>query len=118
MRRNFSSSTNQYSRPSSSEGRRPRVVAVFLGTFVFSLGYLTARRERSPRLWSLALAVFGVLLVQIAVGEIQWRTHLPWGVVLVHVLLAATVWAGTVALATLFVRPLRSLAPNVGLTDG
>ncbi|HXY84782.1 MAG TPA: COX15/CtaA family protein [Gaiellaceae bacterium] len=94
------------------------VVAVFLGTFVFSLGYLTARRERSPRLWSLALAVFGVLLVQIAVGEIQWRTHLPWGVVLVHVLLAATVWAGTVALATLFVRPLRSLAPNVGLTDG
>jgi hypothetical protein len=52
------------------------------------------------------------------IGELQWRTHLPWGVVLVHVILAATVWAGTVALATLFARPLRSLAPNVGWTDG
>jgi hypothetical protein len=30
----------------------------------------------------------------------------------VHVVLATTVWAGVVALATLFLRPLRSLAPN------
>jgi cytochrome c oxidase assembly protein subunit 15 len=93
------------------------VVGVFLGTFVFSLGYLAARRERSPRLFVLALGVFALLLLQMGIGEIQWRTHLPWGVVLVHVILAATVWAGTVALATLFVRPLRSLAPNVGWSD-
>jgi cytochrome c oxidase assembly protein subunit 15 len=93
------------------------VVAIFLGAFVFSLGYLAARRSRSPRLFALAVAVLALLLLQMGVGEIQWRTHLPWGVVLVHVLLAATVWAGTVALATLFLRPVRSLAPNVGWTD-
>jgi heme a synthase len=93
-------------------------VAVFLGTLLFSLGYLAARRERSPRLFGFGVVVFVLLLVQMGIGEIQWRTHLPWGVVLVHVILAATVWAGVVALATLFVRPLRSFAPNVGFTDG
>jgi cytochrome c oxidase assembly protein subunit 15 len=94
------------------------VVAVFLGTLVFSLGYLAARRERSPRLFAFGVGVFVLLLVQMGVGELQWRTHLPWGVVLVHVILAATVWAAVVALARLFVRPLRSLAPNVGFDDG
>jgi heme a synthase len=94
------------------------VVAIFLGTLVFSLGYLAARRERSPRLFAFAVGVLALLLVQMGVGELQWRTHLPWGVVLVHVVLAATVWAAVVALATLFVRPLRSLVPNVGFDDG
>jgi heme a synthase len=94
------------------------VVAVFLASFVFSLGYLAARRERSPRLFALGLSVLVILLAQMTVGEIQWRTHLPWGVVLAHVILAATLWAATVALAVLFVRPLRSLAANVGFGDG
>jgi cytochrome c oxidase assembly protein subunit 15 len=93
-------------------------VAIFLGAFVFSLGYLTAHRARSPRLFLLAVGVLGVLLLQMGIGEVQWRTHLPWGVVLVHVVLAATLWAGVVALLTLFVRPLRSLDPNVGFTNG
>jgi cytochrome c oxidase assembly protein subunit 15 len=94
------------------------VVGVFLAALLFSLGYLAARRDRSPRLFGFGVVVLGLLLAQMAIGEVQWRTHLPWGVVLAHVLLAATVWAGTVALATLFVRPLRSLAPNIGLRDG
>jgi heme a synthase len=92
-------------------------VAVFLGTLVFSLGYLAARRERSPRLFVFGVGVFALLVVQMGVGELQWRTHLPWGVVLVHVILAATVWGAVVALATMFVRPLRSFAPNVGFDD-
>jgi cytochrome c oxidase assembly protein subunit 15 len=87
------------------------VVGVFLITFLFSLGYLAARRERSPRLFALGFGVFVVLLAQMGLGELQWRTHLPWGLVLVHVFLAATVWIGTVALATLFWRP------NVDLAD-
>jgi heme a synthase len=87
------------------------VVGVFLITFLFSLGYLAARRERSHRLFLLGLGVFVVLLAQMGLGELQWRTHLPWGLVLVHVLLAATVWVGTIALATLFWRP------NVDLAD-
>jgi heme a synthase len=89
-------------------------VGVFLCSFLFSLGYLAARRDRSPRLFNAGIAVLVLLLVQMGIGEIQWRTHLPWGVVLVHVALAATVWAGTVALAVLIWRPLRSFAPNVG----
>jgi heme a synthase len=87
------------------------VVGVFLLTFLFSLGYLAARRERSHRLFLLGAAVFTLLLLQMGLGELQWRTHLPWGLVLVHVFLAATVWIGTVALATLFWRP------NVDLAD-
>jgi heme a synthase len=87
------------------------VVGVFLLTFLFSLGYLAARRDHAHRLFLLGAAVFAVLLVQMGLGELQWRTHLPWGLVLVHVFLAATVWVGTVALATLFWRP------NVDLAD-
>ena len=87
------------------------IVGIFLITFLFSLGYLAARRERSQRLFKLGLAVFALLLVQIGLGELQWRTHLPWGLVLVHVFLAAGVWLGTVALTTLFWRP------NVDLAD-
>jgi cytochrome c oxidase assembly protein subunit 15 len=87
------------------------VVAIFLCTFLFSLGYLGARRESSPRLFMLAGGVFILLLAQMGLGELQWRTHLPWGLVLVHVILGATVWVGTVALATLFWRP------NVDLAD-
>jgi cytochrome c oxidase assembly protein subunit 15 len=94
------------------------VVSVFLATLVFSLGYLAARRERSPRLFKFGLLLAAALLVQMGVGELQWRTHLPWGVVLAHVVLAATVWIGTVALATLFVRPVQSMLPNVGFGDG
>jgi cytochrome c oxidase assembly protein subunit 15 len=80
-------------------------VGLFLLTFLFSLGYLAARRDRSPRLFALGAVVFGLLLAQMGLGEIQWRTHLPWGLVLAHVFLATTVWVGTVALATLFFRP-------------
>jgi heme a synthase len=81
------------------------VVGVFLLAFLFSLGYLAGRRDRAPRLFAFAAAVFIALLLQMGLGELQWRTHLPWGLVLVHVFLAATVWIGTVALATLFWRP-------------
>jgi cytochrome c oxidase assembly protein subunit 15 len=81
------------------------IVGIFLLTFLFSLGYLAARRQDAPRLFAFGVGVFVLLLVQMGLGELQWRTHLPWGLVLLHVFLAATVWIGTVALATLFFRP-------------
>ena len=87
------------------------IVGIFLLTFIFSLGYLAARRDRAARLFKFGVAVFVLLLAQMGLGELQWRTHLPWGLVLAHVFLAATVWVGTVALATLFFRP------NVDFTD-
>ena len=85
-------------------------VGAFLISFLISIGYLAAFRDRSPALFKIGVGVFALLLIQIAVGEIQWRTKLPWEIVLVHVALAAAVWAGTVALAALFYRPPRSLA--------
>jgi heme A synthase len=43
------------------------------------------------------------------IGDLQYRTHLPWWLVLVHVGFAATVWAATVALVTLMWRPVPRL---------
>jgi cytochrome c oxidase assembly protein subunit 15 len=88
------------------------VVGAFLLSFLFAIGYLAAYRDRSPRLFGFGLAVLALLLLQMGIGELQWRTKLPWELVLVHVVLAAAVWAGTVALAALFYRPPRSLLPT------
>lgn len=89
--------------------------AVFGCVFVFLLGYLAARRSRSPRLFAAALGLLGLLVVQVAVGETQYHSDLPWWLVLVHVSLAAGVWGGTVALATLFLRPPASFAARPAL---
>jgi cytochrome c oxidase assembly protein subunit 15 len=86
--------------------------AVFGVCFVFTLGYLAARRSRSPRLFLAAAGVLGLLLVQMAIGETQYRTHLPWWLVLIHVAVAGAVWMGIVALAALFRRPLSWFAPG------
>jgi heme A synthase len=53
--------------------------------------------------------LFGVLLVQMAVGEIQYRNALPWWLVVIHVSLAATIWTLTVAIAYSLHRPPASL---------
>ena len=84
-------------------------VAVFGLTLVLGVGYLAACRERSPRLFRLSVGLAGLVLIQMGLGDIQYRTHLPWWLVLVHVSLAAAVWAWTVALVTLVRRPLASL---------
>jgi heme a synthase len=85
------------------------VVAVFGCSFLFLLGYLAARRAQLPRLFSAALAVLGVLLAQVALGELQYRLHLPWWLVLVHVAVATTAWVGIVAVVTALWRPLPSM---------
>jgi cytochrome c oxidase assembly protein subunit 15 len=87
-------------------------VAVFAVGVVFVLGYLAARRERSPRLFVLAVGLLALLVVQMILGEIQYRTHLPWGLVLAHVGLAAAVWALLVAFVTVLWRPPASLVPG------
>ena len=83
-----------------------RATAAFGCVFLFILGYLTARRSRSPRLYAVALGLLALILVQMGIGELQWRTELPWPLVVVHVALAAGVWVWTVILVTLLWRPL------------
>jgi len=91
-----------------------RVTAVFGCVFLFVLGYLVARRTLAPRLFRFALVLLVVLLAQMVVGELQWRLELPWGIVAVHVALAAAVWALTVSLAAMLYRPPAWLTQQAG----
>lgn len=83
-----------------------RATAIYgLGLLVFGW-QLLRRRHQLPGVVALAGALLVVLLAQMLVGEIQYRNALPWGLVLVHVTLAAAVWALTVAVVqTLFHTP-------------
>jgi heme a synthase len=82
-------------------------VAIFGLTLVFLVGYLAAQRRAVPLLFRLAVGLVALLLVQMGIGELQYRTHLPWWLVLVHVAAAAAVWGLTVVFAAL----LRRTAP-------
>jgi cytochrome c oxidase assembly protein subunit 15 len=66
---------------------------------------LVRSRREAPGVLRLAAALLGVLVAQMAVGEVQYRNALPWGLVLVHVTLAAAIWALTVAIAYALWRP-------------
>jgi len=79
-----------------------RATAVFGVSLALLLVWLARRRSRLLRF---GLAVVGVLLIQIAVGETQYRTDLPWWLVLIHVSLAASLWAATTALVVALWRP-------------
>jgi cytochrome c oxidase assembly protein subunit 15 len=91
-----------------------RVSAAFGLAFLAALAYLWRNRARWPGLNRAALVVLGLLLVQMAIGELQYRTKLPWWLVLAHVVAGTAVWAGIVALAALFRRPVAALAPRRG----
>src|SRR4029079_7036907 len=67
-----------------------RATAVFGISFALVLAYLVRAKAQQVRG---ALVLLGLLAVQMTIGEVQYRTHLPWWLVLVHVTVAATVWA-------------------------
>jgi len=79
-----------------------RATAVFGVSFAVLLVWLV--RTHSGHLKG-ALIVLGLLGAQMTVGEIQYRTHLPWWLVLVHVTIAATVWAAVTAFVVRLWRP-------------
>jgi heme a synthase len=85
-------------------------VAVLGCSLMFLIGYLFAHRATAQRYFLGAAGLAGLVLVQMAIGDIQYRTHLPWWLVLVHVAVAATVWTSTVALVALMWRPPAALA--------
>jgi cytochrome c oxidase assembly protein subunit 15 len=75
-----------------------RATAAFGLSFLVLLVWLARNRSRAPLLVRGAAALLALLLVQMAVGEVQYRNELPWWLVLVHVALAAAIWACTVGL--------------------
>ena len=78
-----------------------RATALFGIAFVVLLVALHRVSARLGPERGLAMIVVGLLIAQMAVGEIQWRNELPWWLVLLHVGLATIVWTGIVALAAL-----------------
>ena len=92
--------------PGASSGVRRLGVDFIVG------GMLWRQRNRYPGLlwrWTALLAVF---VAQGIVGEVQYRIRpiLPWELVLVHVFLAATIWALTLGIAYALWRPPAPLA--------
>ena len=86
-----------------------RATAAFGIAFLLLLAWLVRNRDRAGVLAPGAVILLALLLVQMAVGELQWRNQLPWWLVLVHVGLAGLVWAWTVALVTALWRTPRRL---------
>ncbi|HEY3961271.1 MAG TPA: COX15/CtaA family protein [Gaiellaceae bacterium] len=82
-----------------------RATAVFGISFALLLLWLVRTHSRHVRA---ALVVLAVLAVQMTVGEVQYRTELPWWLVLIHVSLAAALWATIVAFVYGLWRPVRS----------
>jgi cytochrome c oxidase assembly protein subunit 15 len=66
--------------------------------FVVLVAWAWRQRTRVPWLLPASLAVLGLLLTQMVLGEVQYRTELPWWLVLLHVTVAAAVWGSAVAL--------------------
>jgi cytochrome c oxidase assembly protein subunit 15 len=80
-----------------------RATGVFLITFLAVMAWLGARG--ATRHVRMALVVLGLLVVQMTIGEIQYRTHLPLGLVIAHVTLSAVVWAAAVVFVATLWRP-------------
>ena len=87
-----------------------RATAVFGLLFGAFLVYMYRNRGRWPLYAESSGVLLALLVVQMGVGELQYRTHLPWWLVLVHVALAAAVWASAVALVAAIQRPPREFA--------
>jgi len=78
---------------------------------VLLLGLVLYLRRSAPVLAQrVAYLLLALAVTQAAVGELQWRNALPWWLVLIHVVLAAGIWATAVWLVALFWRPT---APRV-----
>jgi heme a synthase len=87
-----------------------RAAAAF-GLGLLLVGWLLRRLcPRYPGLWRVWVGLLVVFVAQGIVGEVQYRNALPWGLVLVHVALAASIWAFSLALAYAVWRPPAPLA--------
>lgn len=87
-----------------------RVAAVF-GIGVLIVGWFLWRgRDRYPGLFGLWGVLLAIVVGQAIVGEVQYRNALPWWLVLIHVSLAASIWAVTIAVAYALWRPPAPLA--------
>ena len=85
-----------------------RAVAAFGIVFLLLAGWAWLQRARFPWLVSGCAGLLVILLVQMGIGEAQYRTYgsVPWWVVVIHVATAALLFAWTVGLAARIWRPI------------
>jgi cytochrome c oxidase assembly protein subunit 15 len=85
-----------------------RAVAVFGIVFLALAGWAWLRRAEFPWLIRGCAGLLAILLVQMGIGEAQYRTYgsVPWWVVVIHVTTAALLFAWTVGLAARIWRPI------------
>jgi heme A synthase len=84
-----------------------RAVAAFGIVFLALAGWAWLRRREFPWLLRACAVLLAILLAQMAIGELQYRTYgtLPWWVVVIHVATAAALLAWTVGLVARLFRP-------------
>jgi cytochrome c oxidase assembly protein subunit 15 len=87
-----------------------RAVAAFGIVFIVLAAWAWRNRARFPWLLRGCGGLLAILVTQMAIGEIQYRTygHVPWWLVLVHVTVAAALFAMTVGLVARLWRPVAS----------
>jgi heme a synthase len=85
-----------------------RAVAAFGIVFLTLAGWAWTKRRTWPWLLRGCAGLLAILLVQIGLGELQYRTYgtVPWWVVVLHVALAATLFGWTVGLVARVFRPI------------
>jgi cytochrome c oxidase assembly protein subunit 15 len=87
-----------------------KAVAIFGACFLLLAAWAWSNRARhSWLLWGCG-GLLAILLVQMGIGEAQYRMYgtIPWAVVLAHVAVAACLFAWTVGLLVRVWRPLRN----------
>ncbi|HLX19332.1 MAG TPA: COX15/CtaA family protein [Gaiellaceae bacterium] len=86
-----------------------RAVAAFGIVFIVLAAWAWVKRRQWPWLVRGCAALLAILLVQMGIGEYQYRTYgtVPWYVVVVHVVTAAVLFGWTVGLVARLWRPVR-----------
>jgi heme a synthase len=87
-----------------------RAVAAFGLVFLALAAWAWTHRSAYPWLLRGCAGLLAILVVQMTIGEVQYRTYgdVPWWLVLLHVAAAATLVAWTVGLAGRLWRPIRA----------
>ena len=87
-----------------------RAVAVFGIAFLVLATWAWTRRSSYPWLLRGCAGLLAILVAQMTIGEVQYRTygHVPWWLVLLHVATAATLVGWTAGLAARLWRPVRA----------
>jgi heme a synthase len=83
-----------------------RATAAFGIVFLLLAAWGWLNRSRYPWLPRASAVLLVLLGIQMAIGEIQYRNELPWWLVLMHVTMAAGVFAWTVSLVARLWRPV------------